>query len=53
MNNSEEAMDDYYRLHCMTRKRQGVPPQPVSFFKNIFDFIVKQGKGNIFFAAYE
>lgn len=30
--NSLDAMDDYYRLHCMTRKKHGIPPQSSFFF---------------------
>src|SRR5262249_54002096 len=26
---SQEAMAEYYRLHCLTRRRHGLPPQPV------------------------
>ncbi|HEY5996766.1 MAG TPA: GNAT family N-acetyltransferase, partial [Candidatus Deferrimicrobiaceae bacterium] len=32
---SLEAVESYYRLHCVTRKSHGLPPQPVSFFRNI------------------
>jgi CelD/BcsL family acetyltransferase involved in cellulose biosynthesis len=28
-------MDAYYALHCLTRKKHGIPPQPVEFFHNI------------------
>jgi hypothetical protein len=29
------ALRTYYGLHCLTRKRHGLPPQPWSFFSNI------------------
>jgi hypothetical protein len=33
--NSEEALGEYYRLHCLSRKHHGVPPQPYAFFRAI------------------
>lgn len=29
------AVEQYYLLHCKSRKRHGLPPQPLSFFRNI------------------
>lgn len=29
------ALRTYYRLHCLTRRRHGLPPQPWSFFASI------------------
>jgi len=49
---SFEAMRQYYRLHCLTRKRQGVPPQPFSFFRKIFDHICSKGGGRLVLAHY-
>lgn len=42
---SEEAVEEYYQLHCMTRQRHGVPPQPYRFFQNLAKFIVSPGNG--------
>ncbi len=39
------AMGEYYRLHCLTRRRHGVPPQPWRFFQNIHNEIVAAGLG--------
>jgi hypothetical protein len=44
---SPEAIREYYRLHVQTRKRHGLPPQPLSFFINIYDAIIKAGMGFI------
>ena len=44
---SLEALKDYYFLHCLTRKRLGVPPQPFKFFLKIYEFIISKGKGVI------
>jgi CelD/BcsL family acetyltransferase involved in cellulose biosynthesis len=42
---SREAILGYYRLHLQTRKRHGLPPQPLSFFLNIYNEIIKPGLG--------
>jgi lipid II:glycine glycyltransferase (peptidoglycan interpeptide bridge formation enzyme) len=42
---SRDAIRDFYRLHTVTRKRHGVPPQPLSFFLNIHEEIIKKGMG--------
>jgi len=33
--NSEQHVNDFFRLLVMTRRRQGLPPQPKSWFKNL------------------
>jgi hypothetical protein len=40
-----EAMDAFYRLHCRTRQRHGVPPQPARFFRNIQRLVIEAGHG--------
>jgi len=45
ISDSEKDLQEYYRLHCMTRKRQGVPPQPRSFFKAVHSNVISKGKG--------
>ena len=45
--NSTEAMNDFYRLHCLTRRRHGLPPQPIRFFKNIQSSIISNNLGHI------
>ncbi|MDR3554372.1 MAG: GNAT family N-acetyltransferase [Syntrophobacteraceae bacterium] len=49
---SFEAIQEYYRLHCLTRKRQAVPPQPFSFFRKIHEHICSKGKGRVILARY-
>jgi Acetyltransferase (GNAT) domain len=39
------ALREYYTLHCSTRRRHGRPPQPWSFFKCIYHYIMKPGFG--------
>ncbi len=42
---NRHAMGEFYRLHVETRRRHGLPPQPSSFFFNIYEQIVKHGLG--------
>ncbi len=48
---TREAMLEFYRLHVRTRRRHGLPPQPVSFFLNIHDEVIKPGLGFIVLAS--
>lgn len=45
VSNTREAMLDFYRLHVQTRRRHGVPPQPLSFLLNILEKIIKSDRG--------
>ena len=45
-----DAVNHFYFLHCMTRKRHGLPPQPRSFFKNIQKHILAKDLGMILLA---
>jgi len=53
MSTSLEAVDEYYRLHCMTRKRHGVPPQSRAFFHKIQEHILSAQMGTVALARYE
>jgi hypothetical protein len=44
------ALREFYRLHVATRRRHGLPPQPLSFFVNIYEEIIKPGDGFIVLA---
>ena len=50
--NSLEGMREYYRLHCLTRKRQGAPPQPFSFFKKVHEHVCSKGGGRVVLALH-
>ena len=52
IHNTSESLEAYYHLHCLTRKRQGVPPQPFRFFENIFKYIISNQNGNIFITRH-
>jgi hypothetical protein len=45
MSNSLQAVQAFYHLHCLTRKRQGVPPQPWQFFHNLHKNVIAEGLG--------
>jgi len=53
IDNSLEGLKKFYRLNCLTRKLHGLPPQPFSFFKNIYYLIIRKGMGNIFIASFQ
>lgn len=47
-----QAIKDFYELHCMTRKRHGVPPQPFHFFRNIHEILIAKNSGLVLLASY-
>jgi len=47
IDNSSDSMENFYRLNCITRKKHGLPPQPKQFFKNFYEFIIKENHGII------
>jgi hypothetical protein len=50
---NRQAVIDFYPLHVQTRRRHGLPPQPASFFLNIYEHIVRPGLGFIVLARHE
>lgn len=53
ISNSFESLKRYYKLHCLTRKRHGLPPQPFYFFEKIFDHIISKDHGFVVLADIE
>jgi len=49
---NRQAVIDFYRLHVQTRRRHGLPPQPASFFLNIYEHVVRPGLGFIVLARH-
>src|SRR6266478_206149 len=49
---NRQVIDDFYRLHVQTRRRHGLPPQPASFFLNIYEHLIKRGLGFIVLAQH-
>jgi hypothetical protein len=50
---SLESMRAFYALHCLSRKRHGVPPQPFKFFENITRHVLGSGSGFAVSASLE
>jgi lipid II:glycine glycyltransferase (peptidoglycan interpeptide bridge formation enzyme) len=50
---SEEAMEQFYLLHCRTRRRHGLPPQPPEFFRNIQNYIFDRNMGFVTLATFQ
>ena len=48
----EGSMHDFYRLHQRTRRRHALPPQPFSFFRNIYREMIEPGWGFIVLAQH-
>ncbi len=51
--NTRESMRTFYGLHCMTRRRHGLPPQPIRFFENIAHHVLLRGQGFVVMARLE
>jgi len=49
---NRQAVSEFYQLHVQTRRRHGLPPQPASFFLNIYEHIVRPGLGFIVLARH-
>ena len=50
--NSYDSVKEYYRMHRITRKEHGFPPQPFKFFEKIFEHVVAAMKGIVVLASY-
>jgi len=48
---TDEALRSFYNLHCKTRRRHGVPPQPFRFFARIQNHLISSGRGFIALAS--
>ena len=50
---SPDSVKEFYRLNCITRKDHGLPPQPYSFFKKIYEHILANDFGFVVLASFE
>jgi hypothetical protein len=50
---SLDAMDAFYSLHCRTRRRHGLPPQPLRFFHLIHKYLIEPGSGFVSLARFK
>jgi CelD/BcsL family acetyltransferase involved in cellulose biosynthesis len=48
-----EALKTFYSLHCKTRQRHGLPPQPFVFFNNIWRHILSRDLGMVVTAHWQ
>jgi hypothetical protein len=44
---SLEGVQAFFRLNCITRKHHGMPPQPMRFFKKVFEHIISKDRGMV------
>lgn len=51
--NTIASVREFYALHCRTRRRHGLPPQPVEFFENIARYALEPGRGFVAIARRE
>jgi hypothetical protein len=47
------SMREFYRLHCYTRRKHGLPPQAFTFFRNIHRHIISQELGFVCLARWQ
>lgn len=47
ISHSLDAVRHFYRLHCQTRKKHGLPPQPFSFFEQIHHHVLAREAGMV------
>jgi lipid II:glycine glycyltransferase (peptidoglycan interpeptide bridge formation enzyme) len=50
---SLESVAAFYKLNCGTRRHHGLPPQPWSFFRNLYEHVIASGKGFVALAEYQ
>lgn len=52
LHHSIEAMERFYRLYCLTRKKHGLPPQTFAFFDSIHRNVLAKDQGFIVEAVH-
>jgi hypothetical protein len=53
IDSSEAGIREYYRLHELTRKRHGIPPQSPAFFKKLHASMIESGHGFVALASHD
>jgi lipid II:glycine glycyltransferase (peptidoglycan interpeptide bridge formation enzyme) len=48
-----ESIKQFYILNSVTRKRHGLPTQPLSFFRNVLELVIRRGYGILVLGLYE
>lgn len=49
---SRDSVKEFYRLHCTTRRRHGLPPQPFRFFESLYSHVISKQQGIVVLASY-
>jgi len=49
---SLDSIKSFSGLNCITRKRHGLPPQPLSFFVKVFEHVISKGHGIVASAVH-
>jgi hypothetical protein len=49
---SLDSVSEFYKLHCLTRRKHGLPPQPYRFFKTIHRYVITKGLGFVALVSY-
>lgn len=52
LGNTAEHVETFYRLHVDTRRRQGIPVQPVKFFRLLARRLIEPGLGYVLLAYF-
>ena len=52
LDSSSDSLETFYALHCLTRRRHGLPPQPRHFFKQVHEHVLSRGLGIIASALF-
>lgn len=52
ISSSPDSLKEFYRLHCVTRKHHGLPPQTFGFFRTIHQNVLSDNQGFIVSAYY-
>ena len=47
------AVDEFYRLNCLTRRDHGIPPQSHHFFSGVHREVISKGNGFVALAYYQ
>lgn len=50
---SEDNLETFFKLNCLTRKKHGLPPQPKRFFENFYKSLVKENMATLVSATYQ
>jgi len=53
IHDKDAALEEFYRLNCLTRQRHGLPPQPYQYFKILQEMLISKGMGFVVLGTYQ